>query len=185
MGVLGVRVGRRIPAVLGEWRRDDQGVGRGDGRVPADAGGARGCGGVGVRVGRRIPAVLGESRQTIKVWDVATGACLQTLEGHADWVYSVCVSADGSRLFSGSATRRSRCGTRRRARACRRWRGTRMRCGRCARRPTDPGCSRGVRQHDQGVGRGDGRVPADAGGARGFGDLGVRVGRRIPAVLGE
>ena len=44
----------------------------------------------------------GSDDNTIKVWDVATGACLQTLEGHADAVYSVCVSADGSRLFSGS-----------------------------------------------------------------------------------
>ena len=26
----------------------------------------------------------------------------RTLEGHTDWVSSVCVSADGSRLFSGS-----------------------------------------------------------------------------------
>ena len=40
------------------------------------------------------------------------------------------------------------------------------------------------RQHDQGVGRGDGRVLADAGGARALGVLAVLVGRRIPAVLG-
>jgi len=44
---------------------------------------------------------------TIKVWNVATGECLQTLEGHEDEghkyeVISVCVSPDGSRLFSGS-----------------------------------------------------------------------------------
>jgi hypothetical protein len=44
----------------------------------------------------------GSTDNTIKVWDVATGACLQTLEGHARAVCSVCVSADGSRLFSGS-----------------------------------------------------------------------------------
>ena len=39
----------------------------------------------------------------IKVWDVATGACVQTLEGHADHMRSVCVSPNGSRLFSGNA----------------------------------------------------------------------------------
>ena len=44
----------------------------------------------------------GSNDNTIKVWDVATGTCLQTLQGHTDWVNSVCVSADGSRLFSGS-----------------------------------------------------------------------------------
>ena len=44
----------------------------------------------------------GSDDSTIKVWDVATGACVQTLEGHENSVSSVCVSADGSRLFSGS-----------------------------------------------------------------------------------
>ena len=47
----------------------------------------------------------GSSDFTIKVWDVATGACLQTLKGHTNAVNSVCVSADGSRLFSGSGDR--------------------------------------------------------------------------------
>ena len=42
----------------------------------------------------------GSRDNTIKVWDVATGACVQTLEEHTNSVSSVCVSADGSRLFS-------------------------------------------------------------------------------------
>ena len=210
-GEVGVRVGRRIPAVLGEcdetikvWdvatgaclqtleghadavrsvcasadgsrlfsgsATDDQGVGRGDGRVPADAGGARGWGAVGVRVGRRIPAVLGECDKTIKVWDVATGACLQTLEGHADGCGRCARRPTDPGCSRGVATRRSRCGTWRRARACRRWRGTRMgvvgvRVGRRI-----PAVLGEWRQDDQGVGRGDGRVPADAGGARELGE---------------
>ena len=45
----------------------------------------------------------GSMDKTIKVWDVATGACVQTLQGHTDSVWSVCVSANGSRLFSGSS----------------------------------------------------------------------------------
>ena len=124
--LLGVRVGRRIPAVLGEWRQHDQGVGRGDGRVPADAGGARGIGVLGVRVGRRIAAVLGECDDTIKVWDVATGACLQTLRGHADCgaVGVLCRPTDPG-CSRGVRQRRSRCGTWRRGHACRRCRGTR------------------------------------------------------------
>ncbi|KAH7302810.1 WD40-repeat-containing domain protein, partial [Stachybotrys elegans] len=37
-----------------------------------------------------------------KVWDAATGACVQTLEGHDRLVWSVAFSADGQRLASGS-----------------------------------------------------------------------------------
>jgi WD40 repeat protein len=36
------------------------------------------------------------------VWDAATGKCLQTLQGDASFVTSVCVTPDGLRLFSGS-----------------------------------------------------------------------------------
>ncbi|CAI7583021.1 unnamed protein product [Penicillium manginii] len=35
-------------------------------------------------------------------WDAHTGACLQTLEGHDDWVRSVVFSPDSSRVASGS-----------------------------------------------------------------------------------
>jgi WD40 repeat protein len=40
--------------------------------------------------------------QTIKIWDAHTGACLQTLEGHSNWVTSVVFSHDSSRVASGS-----------------------------------------------------------------------------------
>ena len=36
----------------------------------------------------------GSEDNTIKVWDVAAGACVQTMRGHTDCVYSLCVSAD-------------------------------------------------------------------------------------------
>lgn len=39
---------------------------------------------------------------TVKVWAAATGACVQTLEGHNGTVRSVAFSADGQRLASGS-----------------------------------------------------------------------------------
>ncbi|KAH7268477.1 HET-R [Fusarium solani] len=39
---------------------------------------------------------------TIKVWDAATGICLQMLNGHGAWVHSVVFSADSQRLVSGS-----------------------------------------------------------------------------------
>ena len=36
------------------------------------------------------------------MWDLATGAELQRLEGHSDYVRSVAFSPDGARLASGS-----------------------------------------------------------------------------------
>ncbi|MDQ0291579.1 TIR domain-containing protein [Oligosphaera ethanolica] len=50
--------------------------------------------------GRR--AVSGSNDQTVRVWDLETGACLRTLEGHSGWVGSVSVSLDGRRAVSGS-----------------------------------------------------------------------------------
>jgi len=50
--------------------------------------------------GRR--AVSGSRDKTLRVWDLETGACLRTLEGHSDGVNSVSVSADGRRAVSGS-----------------------------------------------------------------------------------
>ena len=40
-----------------------------------------------------------------RLWDVETGACVRTLEGHGHWVNSVCFSPDGKQLASGSADR--------------------------------------------------------------------------------
>ena len=39
---------------------------------------------------------------TIKIWDANTGACLKTLEGHTDEVYSVAYSPDGTKIISCS-----------------------------------------------------------------------------------
>jgi WD40 repeat protein len=39
---------------------------------------------------------------TLKVWDVATGECVATLEGHSGSVKSVAISPDGRRVVSGS-----------------------------------------------------------------------------------
>ena len=40
--------------------------------------------------------------KNIKVWDLASGACVRTLEGHTGEVSSVAVSADGRHVVSGS-----------------------------------------------------------------------------------
>lgn len=44
----------------------------------------------------------GGADQQIKLWDVATGECLQTLSGHQGWVRSLTFSRDGQLLASGS-----------------------------------------------------------------------------------
>jgi WD40 repeat protein len=44
----------------------------------------------------------GSRDNTVKLWDVATGAELRTLEGHSDYVNSVAISPDGKTLASGS-----------------------------------------------------------------------------------
>jgi WD40 repeat protein len=38
----------------------------------------------------------------VRLWDVATGAALLTLEGHLDTVHSVAFSPDGKQVVSGS-----------------------------------------------------------------------------------
>ena len=53
--------------------------------------------------GRRLAS--GSADRTVRLWDVATGACVKTLEGHSSLVYSVCFSPDGRRLGSGSRDR--------------------------------------------------------------------------------
>ena len=43
--------------------------------------------------------VSGSDDQTVRLWDAATGAPLQTLEGHISLVSSVAFSPDGSKLL--------------------------------------------------------------------------------------
>src|SRR2546421_107657 len=43
-------------------------------------------------------------RDTVKIWDASSGACLQTLEGHSNSVWSVAFSHDSARLASASAS---------------------------------------------------------------------------------
>jgi len=45
----------------------------------------------------------GSSDKTVRLWDAVTGAPLQTLEGHSDWVTSVAFSPDGKVVVSGSS----------------------------------------------------------------------------------
>ena len=40
--------------------------------------------------------------KTLKVWDVATGECVATLEGHSNSIYCVAIFSDGRRIVSGS-----------------------------------------------------------------------------------
>ena len=47
-------------------------------------------------------ALSGSCDNTLRLWDLATGETLRTLEGHTDWVTAVAVLADGSRALSGS-----------------------------------------------------------------------------------
>jgi WD40 repeat protein len=46
--------------------------------------------------------VSGSGDETVRLWDAATGAALQTLEGHTDYVRSVAFSPDGKQVVSGS-----------------------------------------------------------------------------------
>ena len=51
--------------------------------------------------GRRV--VSGSNDNTLKVWDVATGECVATLEGHSGYeVFGVAVFPDGRRVVSAS-----------------------------------------------------------------------------------
>jgi WD40 repeat protein len=47
--------------------------------------------------------VSGSHDNTVRVWDLDTGACLRVLEGHTDWVNSAALHADGRRVVTGSS----------------------------------------------------------------------------------
>jgi WD40 repeat protein len=51
--------------------------------------------------GRHV--VSGSYDKTVRLWDAATGAALQTLEGHADNVFSVAFSPDNKQIVSSSS----------------------------------------------------------------------------------
>jgi len=44
----------------------------------------------------------GSDDNTVKLWNVQTGNCVRTLEGHSHWVMSVAWSGDSLTLASGS-----------------------------------------------------------------------------------
>ena len=52
--------------------------------------------------GRRAVSTGGRWISILRVWDLETGACLRTLQGHTNGVLSVSVSPDGRRAVSGS-----------------------------------------------------------------------------------
>ena len=47
----------------------------------------------------------GSDDNTVKLWDVTSGECLNTLEGHFNHVISVSFSPDGTKVASGSRDR--------------------------------------------------------------------------------
>ena len=47
--------------------------------------------------------VSGSYNNTIKIWDIQSGECLNTLYGYSSWVQSVAISPDGKTIVSGSS----------------------------------------------------------------------------------
>jgi WD40 repeat protein len=43
----------------------------------------------------------GSKDSSVKLWDMPTGECLKTLEGHRSWVWCIAFSPDGTTLASG------------------------------------------------------------------------------------
>ena len=52
----------------------------------------------------------GVDDKTAKVWEVASGRLLHSLEGHIDLMHSTRFSPDGTRLVTVVWTRQRRCG---------------------------------------------------------------------------
>jgi len=50
-----------------------------------------------------ISLVSGSEDKTVKLWDMQTGGVIKTFCGHTDWVNSVAISVDYSRIVSGSS----------------------------------------------------------------------------------
>ena len=50
--------------------------------------------------GTKVVSASGD--KTLRLWDVATGECEQTLEGHSGWVMSAGFSPDGTKVVSAS-----------------------------------------------------------------------------------
>ena len=48
-------------------------------------------------------ALSGSGDNTLKLWEITTGRCLQTFQGHTDGVNSVCLSTDGRWILSGGS----------------------------------------------------------------------------------
>jgi WD40 repeat protein len=46
--------------------------------------------------------VSGSADNTIKVWDLASGRLLRTIEPHSSWIFSVAISPDGKNIVSGN-----------------------------------------------------------------------------------
>ena len=44
----------------------------------------------------------GSKDNTLKLWELATGRCLRTFEGHTNYINSVAITPDGKRVLSGS-----------------------------------------------------------------------------------
>jgi hypothetical protein len=59
--------------------------------------------GVPERLGDRSRLATASMDQTIRLWDVATGAAVQTLEGHSNLIDALATDRDGKRLISGSS----------------------------------------------------------------------------------
>ncbi len=50
-------------------------------------------------------AASGSADNTVKIWDLETGQCRATLEGHTGTVWSVAITPDGKRILSGANDR--------------------------------------------------------------------------------
>ena len=55
-----------------------------------------------------LHVVTGSMDNTARVWLLADGSLVRTLQGHSDVVRSVCVTADGQRVVTGSDDKTAR-----------------------------------------------------------------------------